>query len=100
MQLAHRRIAEHPQEYVEHVYGEHEAGGTSWLYLSSVPFESIGFASLGSTPPHALTETLQHSVFKHWVPPLLLYGLLGIIMRMTHRRGDAPPTPIEKGVEP
>ena len=25
--------------YIDHVYGEHEAGGTSWLYLSAVPFD-------------------------------------------------------------
>lgn len=30
-------------KYVKHIYGESEAGGTSWIYLSDVPFESIGF---------------------------------------------------------
>jgi len=42
---AHRRIAEEPGRYVDHVYGETEAGGTSVLYLSGVPFEEIGFAT-------------------------------------------------------
>lgn len=78
LDLAHRRIAEHPRQYIDHVYGEHEAGGTAWLYLSSVPFETVGFASVGNLPPHHLTEAIQHGVFKGWMPPLALYGLLAL----------------------
>jgi formate dehydrogenase iron-sulfur subunit len=40
---ARRRIVEHPDLYIDHIYGEQEAGGTSVLYLSSVPFEQLGF---------------------------------------------------------
>lgn len=40
---ARRRIRRHPDRYVEHIYGEFEAGGTSWLYISDVPFEQAGF---------------------------------------------------------
>jgi Fe-S-cluster-containing dehydrogenase component len=40
---ANRRIYENPDEYVRYIYGEHEVGGTSWLYLASVPFEQLGF---------------------------------------------------------
>lgn len=40
---ARKRIHDNPEQYVDHIYGEHEAGGTSWLYLSAVPFEEIGF---------------------------------------------------------
>ena len=36
---ARRRIAETPDMYYNHIYGETEAGGTSFLYLSPVPFE-------------------------------------------------------------
>ncbi|MFN8547848.1 MAG: 4Fe-4S dicluster domain-containing protein [Candidatus Eisenbacteria bacterium] len=39
---AHRRIEESPDTYVHTVYGEHEAGGTSVLYLSDIPFEKLG----------------------------------------------------------
>ena len=31
---AHKRIAANPKKYVNHVYGEHEAGGTAALYLA------------------------------------------------------------------
>jgi len=40
---AKRRIKAVPAKYVDHVYGEHEAGGTSALYLASVPFNQLGF---------------------------------------------------------
>lgn len=40
--LAHERIRNNPDRYVDHVYGEYEVGGTSWLYLSSIPFDQIG----------------------------------------------------------
>lgn len=40
---AHHRIEVHPARYVNHVYGEHEAGGTSVLYLSDIFFQELGF---------------------------------------------------------
>jgi formate dehydrogenase iron-sulfur subunit len=45
LQEAKKRIRENPDRYVDHIYGEQEAGGTSVLYLSSVPFADLGFAS-------------------------------------------------------
>lgn len=50
---SHAQIASAPERYVDHVYGEYEAGGTSMLYLSPVPFEQLGFPTLGSQAiPH------------------------------------------------
>lgn len=40
---ARKRIYREPEKYVNHIYGEQEVGGTSWIYLSAVPFEQIGF---------------------------------------------------------
>ncbi len=49
--LALERINKNPHKYFNHIYGEHEVGGTSWLYLSSVPFDKIGFRTdLGNKP--------------------------------------------------
>ena len=64
---AQRRIAEHPDKYVNHVYGENEVGGTSWLYLSPVPFEEIGFPILPSTPVTVNVERAMAAV-----PPVLV----------------------------
>ena len=43
LRTARRRIREMPDRYQNYIYGEYEAGGTSWLYLSPVPFEQAGF---------------------------------------------------------
>jgi Ni/Fe-hydrogenase subunit HybB-like protein/Fe-S-cluster-containing dehydrogenase component len=86
LELAREKIKTHPNEYVDHIYGEHEVGGTSWLYLSSVPFEQIGFLKLPSQAPPAVTEAIQHGVFKHGLPPTILYGVLGVLMYLTKPR--------------
>jgi formate dehydrogenase iron-sulfur subunit len=50
---AHAQIISNPERYVDHVYGEHEAGGTSVLYLSAVPFAGLGLPELDPEPiPH------------------------------------------------
>lgn len=39
---ARSRLAAEPDKYVQKIYGEHDAGGTSVLMLSSVPFSKLG----------------------------------------------------------
>jgi len=39
--VAKARLKEDP-EYIQHVYGENEAAGTSMLYIAKVPFEKLG----------------------------------------------------------
>ncbi|OGN86746.1 MAG: hypothetical protein A2158_00210 [Chloroflexi bacterium RBG_13_46_14] len=53
---ARNRIESNPDKYIDHIYGENEVGGTSWLYLSPVPFEELGFPTLSSTPVTVNTE--------------------------------------------
>ena len=43
LKIDHQRIQTHPGRYVDHLYGEKEFGGTSWMYLSSVAFDEVGF---------------------------------------------------------
>ena len=38
---AKKRIYGQPDKYVHYVYGEHEAGGTNWLYISDVDFSKL-----------------------------------------------------------
>ncbi|MFC1846238.1 4Fe-4S dicluster domain-containing protein [Chloroflexota bacterium] len=59
---ARKRIADHPHEYYDHIYGEKEAGGTSWLYLSPVPFEKLGFPNLDSKPVTVNVERAMGAV--------------------------------------
>ena len=39
--VAKERIRKSPDRYIDHVFGEHEFGGTSWLTLAGVPFKSL-----------------------------------------------------------
>jgi len=64
---ARRRIAAGPDNYVDHIYGEKEAGGTSWLYLSAVPFEKLGLPALGFEPVTVDVERAMSAV-----PPALV----------------------------
>jgi formate dehydrogenase iron-sulfur subunit len=64
---AHARIAASPARYVQHVYGEKEVGGTSWLYMSAVPFEQLGFPKLGDEPVTVNAERAMSLV-----PPVLV----------------------------
>ncbi|HTN51268.1 MAG TPA: 4Fe-4S dicluster domain-containing protein [Anaeromyxobacter sp.] len=42
------RIREGNGRYVDHVYGEKEAGGTATLYLAAVPFGQLGLPDVGT----------------------------------------------------
>jgi formate dehydrogenase iron-sulfur subunit len=67
---AKRRLEANPDRYVQHIYGEHEAGGTSWLYISAVPFEELGFpTNVGTRPYPEYTEMALDSV-----PPMIVGG--------------------------
>jgi Fe-S-cluster-containing dehydrogenase component len=60
---ARKRIVENPGAYVDHIYGEHEVGGTGFLYLAAVPFEQLGFRTdLGETAYPRLTEDFLYGV--------------------------------------
>jgi formate dehydrogenase iron-sulfur subunit len=83
--LAHSRFRANPGRYYEQVYGEHEVGGTSWMYLTAVDTKLTELPTLTDEPTPPLTETIQHGIFKSFVPPVALYALLGLIM---HSKGD------------
>jgi formate dehydrogenase iron-sulfur subunit len=80
---AHNRISKHPDKYVDHVYGEKEAGGTSVIYLSSVPFEKLGFPDVDDKPYPAVSKLALHAV-----PPAVLAigAMLGGIYYLMKRK--------------
>ncbi len=80
IEAAHTRMAAEPERYFQHLYGEHEVGGTSWMYLAPADFIYTELPELDTTPIPLHTESIQHGIFKSFIPPLLLYGLLGLIM--------------------
>lgn len=78
----------HRQPPINHIYGEKEVGGTSWMYLSPVPFENLGFLKLPDKAPPRTTETIQHGIFKYFIPPAMLFGLLGAAMHLLGKRRE------------
>jgi Fe-S-cluster-containing dehydrogenase component len=61
--LARSKITSEPDRYVDHIYGEHEAGGTNWLYIAGRPFEQLGFRTdIGMTPYPELTKGFLSAV--------------------------------------
>jgi Fe-S-cluster-containing dehydrogenase component len=63
LDIARKRIYDHPSTYIRHIYGENEVGGTNMLYLASVPFEQLGLRTdLGITPYPEYTKTFLYSV--------------------------------------
>jgi len=74
---ARKRINDNPDQYVDHIYGEHEAGGTGFLYLSGVPFEELGFNTSIQTKSYPeLSKGFLYSVptiFVLW--PAILLGI-------------------------
>jgi formate dehydrogenase iron-sulfur subunit len=70
---ANNRIGEEPDKYVPRIYGLKEVGGTTVLYLSSVPFEEIGFdTKLQVTAmPHGFDSKLTEGA----MPPLTMKAL-------------------------
>lgn len=83
LELARQKIARHPERYVDHVYGEKEVGGTSWMYLSPVPFEELDLpANLPLSPVGEYTRgalSVVPAVILLW--PTLLGGIYAMTVR-------------------
>jgi formate dehydrogenase iron-sulfur subunit len=83
---AYERLAAEPDKYVQKIYGEKEVGGTSILYISSVPFENLGFRTTLQTTP--LPQLTWNALSK--IPGVVTVGgtlLLGIWW-ITNRRQE------------
>ena len=87
---ARSRIYKYPKYYVHEIYGEHEVGGTGVLYLSGVPFESLGFKNgLGTTPFPEYTKPFLYSVpliLLLW--PAIMIGLRRNSAGEKHEEGE------------
>ena len=89
---ARRRIATEPGRYVDHIYGESEAGGTSVLYLAGRPFDALGMRTdLGTAAFPEYTKPFLYSVpviLGLW--PALMLGLHKALGRDDDAHGGEP----------
>ncbi len=83
IKIARERIRKYPERYVDHIYGENEMGGTSWMYISGEPFSEIGMREdLGTTSAPELTSGALAAVpivVGLW--PVLLGGIYAVSKR-------------------
>jgi len=101
IKIARERIRKYPNRYVDHIYGEHEMGGTSWIYLSSVPFKEIGMREdLGNSPAPSLTSGALHvvpMVVSLW--PVFLAGMYGMARRREKIAADEKAEAVANALE-
>src|SRR6185369_15315335 len=80
---ANRRIASRPEKYLKKLYGQEEAGGTSVLYLTQLPFDELGFKHVTKRPlPSYTWQALR------LVPGIFLTvgSSLSLLSWFTHRK--------------
>jgi formate dehydrogenase iron-sulfur subunit len=83
--IAEARIQEHPDIYVNHIYGKDEAGGTSLLYISPVSSEELGMPQLGSAPIQQDAEDIMEKATPA-VLGAMLFGLAGLYWVIRRRQ--------------
>jgi hypothetical protein len=86
IETARERIYYPGSPYVRHIYGKEEVGGTSWMYITDVPFENLGLpTNLGTYAYSSLTQASLAAVpFVLTLWPPLLMG----IYTFSRRRDD------------
>jgi formate dehydrogenase iron-sulfur subunit len=83
LEVAKTRIYTNPGRYLHQVFGEREAGGTSWLYLTDVPPEQLAFRTdMAERPyPDLVAGALGAPPFVMTLWPPLLMGLYAFSQR-------------------
>lgn len=75
-------------EYQPHIYGQKEAGGTQVRYLTGVPHEKLGLPKLPDYSYAAVSEGMQHTLYKGMIAPLALLGGLVYLARRSVKSHD------------
>jgi Fe-S-cluster-containing dehydrogenase component len=86
---ARQRIADRPERYYPagdpQIFGDTEGGGTQVLYLAGVDFEKLGLPELGDEGVAAQARSIQHGIYKGFIAPVALYGILGAVLWRNRR---------------
>jgi Fe-S-cluster-containing dehydrogenase component len=89
LELAKFRVYRQPDKYYHHIYGEHEAGGTNWPYISDVPFERLAMKKVRDEPyPDKVQGALSAPPFVMTLWPPLLMGLYVVSKRREHATNE------------
>ena len=91
LNVARRRLLDHPDKYEGKIYGEHDLGGTQVLYLSPVPFANLGFRFESEEAVPQAQQTVQEAVYRGFIAPVALYAALGVVMIRNRRAAAQEP---------
>ncbi len=93
LQRARMLIRDNPGRYVNHIWGEHEFGGTSVMYISDVDLSALGWPASGAEPIPSLTEPLVHKT--PFIGMGVAVGLIGLNW-IVRRRNELAALPQEE----
>jgi Fe-S-cluster-containing dehydrogenase component len=70
--------------YQQQIWGEKEAGGTSVMHVSAVPFDKLGMPPLEERSAASVAEGVQHTIYNFMaLPAIALAGLTYVVRRNT-----------------
>ena len=104
LDLGHSLIKKFPEKYHPEIYGEQVIGGTGWMYLMPKGIndaETLGMPLFkGMTEPiPPITEEIQHTRCKYFIPPVLFYGTLAGILFYNEKHPKPLPKDMPQGGE-
>jgi formate dehydrogenase iron-sulfur subunit len=86
---AHRRIKQNPGKYIDHVWGEHEVGGTGVLYVSDINLDFLCYQpNLSTVLPHTTQAAMKSVPFAFAGMGAAMLGLNWIIKRREKLSGN------------
>ncbi len=78
-------------QYLQHVYGEKEVGGTQFRFMSSVDYEKLGMPDLRERSYPADSEGIQHTLYSGMIAPAVVFaGLVWAAKRASHVEDEHP----------
>jgi formate dehydrogenase beta subunit len=96
LEEAKRRIYTSAGKYSSHIYGEHEAGGTSWLYITAPDVDLAALALRTDVPKKPMPEHVAGAlsappfVMTLWPPLLMGFYMFSKRREETQDGGHAP----------
>jgi formate dehydrogenase iron-sulfur subunit len=89
IQLAHQRIRSEPEKYIDKVWGEHEVGGTSVLYIADTDLSFLAPGELDDQPLPERTKLAMNAVpFTFVGVAAAMAGVNWVIGRRMKLQGD------------
>jgi len=87
---AKQRVADRPERYwgpdgEPKIFGLTDGGGTQVLYLADLNFEKLGLPTLGDEGTAKQAREIQHGIYRGFIAPVALYGVLGLVMWRNRR---------------